>query len=99
MLIDIPNLPDQFDWKAVRMTLVQWFQRLQNNTAFVPPGTMAVFCAANPPAGWVKADNSAYDKKKFPELAKAIGTEISATQFRVPNAGAPPVGSIWMIKV
>lgn len=99
MSIEIPHLPEKLEWKVLRMTLLQWFSKLQNSQKFVPPGTMAVFCAATPPDGWVEADGATYDKLKYPDLQRALGTEISATQFQVPNAGAPPTGSIWMIKV
>lgn len=79
--------------------MLEWFFRLQNIQAFVPAGTMAVFVSATPPDGWVECDGQEYDKVKFPQLYKAIGTEFTATTFKVPATGAPPEGSIWMIKV
>ena len=100
MSIEVPNLPDKLDWKATRLVFIQWFSKLQNSQLFVPPGTIAIFGASTPPDGWVECDGATYDKTRFPNLQRALGTEISATQFQVPNAGAaPPVGSIWMIKV
>ena len=55
----------------------------------VPVGTVVMFTAAEPPAGYLKCDGSAVGRATYPELYAAIGTTYGAgdgsTTFNLPN--------------
>ena len=55
----------------------------------VPVGTVVMFTAAEPPAGYLKCDGSAIGRTTYPELYAAIGTTYGAgdgsTTFNLPN--------------
>lgn len=55
----------------------------------VPVGTVVMFTAAEPPAGYLKCDGSAVGRTTYPELYAAIGTTYGAgdgsTTFNLPN--------------
>ena len=99
MSLDVPELPYLFDWSRVREILADWFYSYQNAQNTVPAGTIAIFVGSTPPDGWLKCDGTEYPQNKFPDLYKAVGAESTPGNFVVPSAGAPPVGSIWIINV
>lgn len=99
MSLDIPELPGVFEWRKVKEVLLDWFYSYQNAQNTVPAGAMVVFVGTTPPDGWLEADGAEYPQNKFPDLYKVIGVESTPGNFEVPNAGAPPTGSIWIIKV
>ena len=55
----------------------------------VPVGTVVMFTAAEPPAGYLKCDGAAVGRETCPELFAAIGTTFGAgdgeTTFNLPN--------------
>nr|DAH64342.1 MAG TPA: tail fiber protein [Caudoviricetes sp.] len=55
----------------------------------VPVGTVVMFTAAEPPAGYLKCDGSAVGRTTYPELYAAIGTTYGAgdgsTTFNLPD--------------
>lgn len=55
----------------------------------VPVGTVVMFTAAEPPAGYLKCDGAAVGRETCPELFAAIGTTYGAgdgsTTFNLPN--------------
>lgn len=55
----------------------------------VPVGTVVMFTAAEPPAGYLKCDGSAIGRTTYPELYAAIGTTYGAgdgsTTFNLPD--------------
>ncbi|MCZ4064118.1 tail fiber protein [Oxalobacter aliiformigenes] len=57
----------------------------------VPVGTVVMFTAAEPPAGYLKCDGSAVGRETYPELYAAIGTTYGEgdgeTTFNLPDSG------------
>ena len=55
----------------------------------IPVGTVVMFTAAEPPAGYLKCDGAAVGRETCPELFAAIGTTFGAgdgeTTFNLPN--------------
>lgn len=57
----------------------------------VPVGTVVMFTAAEPPAGYLKCDGAAVGRATYPDLFAAIGTTFGAgdgsTTFNLPDSG------------
>ena len=57
----------------------------------IPVGTVVMFTAAEPPAGYLKCDGSAVGRETYPELYTVIGTTYGEgdgeTTFNLPDSG------------